>query len=82
MLTNANNANSSNNANLTLFASDDMAFGRFLMQNGFRSIDEIPVDVLKKDVEVLKKQKEEMRNQLNPAEEASEQVQEDGETER
>jgi transforming growth factor-beta-induced protein len=25
-----------------------MAFGRFLMQNGFRSIDEIPVDVLKK----------------------------------
>ena len=46
--TGLSNTLSSNNANLTLFAPDDMAFGRFLMQNGFRSIDEIPVDVLKK----------------------------------
>ena len=46
--TGLSNTLSSNNANLTLFAPDDMAFDRFLMQNGFRSIDEIPVDVLKK----------------------------------
>jgi transforming growth factor-beta-induced protein len=46
--TGLSNTLSSNNANLTLFAPDDMAFGRFLMQNGFRSIDEIPVDILKK----------------------------------
>ena len=46
--TGLSNTLSSNNANLTLFAPDDMAFGRFLMQNGFRSIDEIPVDLLKK----------------------------------
>ena len=46
--TGLSNTLSSNNANLTLFAPDDMAFGIFLMQNGFRSIDEIPVDLLKK----------------------------------
>ena len=46
--TGLSNTLSSNNANLTLFAPDDMAFDSFLMQNGFRSIDEIPVDVLKK----------------------------------
>ena len=46
--TGLSNTLSSNNANLTLFAPDDMAFDRFLMQNGFRSIDEIPVDVLEK----------------------------------
>ena len=34
--TGLSNTLSSNNANLTLFAPDDMAFGRFLMQNGFR----------------------------------------------
>ncbi len=46
--TGLSNTLSSNNANLTLFAPDDMAFESFLMQNGFKSIDEIPVDVLKK----------------------------------
>ena len=46
--TGLSNTLSSNNANLTLFAPDDMAFDSFLTQNGFRSIDEIPVDVLKK----------------------------------
>ena len=46
--TGLSNTLSSNNANLTLFAPDDMAFDSFLMQNGFKSIDEIPVDVLKK----------------------------------
>lgn len=46
--TGLSNTLSSNNANLTLFAPDDMAFESFLMQNGFKSIDEIPVDVLEK----------------------------------
>ena len=36
------------NANLTLFAPDDMAFGRFLMQNGIRSIQDVPDALLKK----------------------------------
>ena len=36
------------NANLTLFAPNDMAFGKFVMDNGFRSIDEIPVELLTK----------------------------------
>tara|TARA_Y200000002_G_C22589147_1_gene624387 strand:+ start:81 stop:1046 length:966 start_codon:yes stop_codon:yes gene_type:complete len=46
--TGLSNTLSSSNSSLTLFAPNDMAFGRFLMENGFRSIDEIPVELLTK----------------------------------
>ena len=48
--TNLNTAFDGSNANdvYTLFAPNNMAFGRFLMQSGFSSIDDVPVSVLKK----------------------------------
>ena len=36
------------NDEYTLFAPNNMAFSRFLMDSGFSSIDDVPVDVLKK----------------------------------
>jgi uncharacterized surface protein with fasciclin (FAS1) repeats len=48
--TNLNTAFDGSNVNdvYTLFAPNNMAFGRFLMQSGFSSIDDVPVSVLKK----------------------------------
>ena len=36
------------NSKFTLFAPSDMVFGRFLMDNGFSSIDKVPENVLRK----------------------------------